>query len=230
MNLLVQQENFILASQTALEDLANKQSARVLVVSDSHENFNVLFDIIETFGSSCDAFVFCGDGIEDVAVLIGKAFNDKKTKFYLPNVIAFCRGNCDAENYPLDFASTDENRENDAKILKCPFSEEFIAAGRKIFVTHGHKYGITSSVDSLLSKATEKNSDIVFYGHTHVPHCEEINGILFLNPGSCSMPRSTDIPSFAIVEFPGVTERFDVEFFGIQSGPFGKNSFYRANF
>lgn len=221
--LLVQYEQFLLSSLSELDDLAKKQKSRILVVSDSHGNFNVLLDIVETFASTCDALVFCGDGMDDLAILVEKASNDDKLLAILPSVISFVRGNCDAENYEVNFAGEKRN-------LKCGFSSEFVASGRKIFVTHGHKSSVNITMDFLLSKASEANSDIVFYGHTHIPHYEENDGTLILNPGSCSMPRSTDIPSFAIVEFPGIAERYDVQFFGIQTGPFGKNSFFRVNF
>jgi hypothetical protein len=35
-----------------------------------------------------------------------------------------------------------------------------------------------------------KKGDILLYGHTHVPACEENDGFVFMNPGSVSLPKN----------------------------------------
>jgi len=37
--------------------------------------------------------------------------------------------------------------------------------------------------------------DVVVFGHTHMPFCETLGGILFLNPGSVTQPRGDYRPS-----------------------------------
>ncbi|MFD0827365.1 metallophosphoesterase family protein [Neobacillus sp. M.A.Huq-85] len=78
-------------------------------------------------------------------------------------------GNCDFGGYPLEVI------------------EE--VNGRKIFVTHGHKYSVKSSLMNLKYKAQEENADIVCFGHSHILGAEVIGGTLFLNPGSLRLPR-----------------------------------------
>ncbi|MFZ7945596.1 MULTISPECIES: metallophosphoesterase [Bacillaceae] len=63
------------------------------------------------------------------------------------------------------------------------------AAGRKIFITHGHRYSVKSTLMNLKYKAKEVNADIVCFGHSHVLGAEMIDETLFLNPGSILLPR-----------------------------------------
>jgi len=37
--------------------------------------------------------------------------------------------------------------------------------------------------------------DVVVFGHTHMPFCETLGGVLFLNPGSVTQPRGDYRPS-----------------------------------
>ncbi len=69
-----------------------------------------------------------------------------------------------------------------------------------------HKFLIHHIVDvSMLSQRvramlTEEHPDVVVFGHTHIPFQEEIDGILYLNPGSASQPRDFSAASVAIVD------------------------------
>lgn len=70
--------------------------------------------------------------------------------------------------------------------------------GFKIGITHG--FGAPAGmVEKVRSKFTEK-VDMIQFGHTHVPHQEEKDGILFFNPGSLSF--NTDRPelTYGILE------------------------------
>ncbi|MDY6031786.1 MAG: metallophosphoesterase [Treponemataceae bacterium] len=221
MNSLLQENGCLLGSLESVESLSKKQSARLLVISDSHGNKDVLLDIIEEFGLVSDALVFCGDGLRELISIVNDAYHDVKLMAKIPTVIAFVRGNCDREIYETEVSSGP---------LNCSYSVGFVAAGRQIFVTHGHRFSVMSNPDMLLHEAQNYNADIVLYGHTHYPRIEEVGGTLIVNPGSCSRPRGTDIPSFSVVEYPGKTERYEVQHYGIECSAFGKNSFYPMNF
>ena len=85
----------------------------------------------------------------------------------------FCvRGNCDTEvdQMVLDFPLM-------ADYCLLPHGE------RMIFATHGHKFN-TSSLPPL------KKGDILLHGHTHIPACERVGEVLYLNPGSVSIPKN----------------------------------------
>lgn len=63
----------------------------------------------------------------------------------------------------------------------------------KIFLTHGHLYSAKSTLLKLKLRAKELGCKAVIFGHTHSPLICEDDGILFINPGSCSLyvPQKT---------------------------------------
>ncbi len=74
------------------------------------------------------------------------------------------------------------------------------AGGKRIWLTHGHKYNIKGSYHRLIKKAKEHKIDIVVFGHTHVATCETVEGVLLFNPGSTTIPRGGQGPSYGIIE------------------------------
>ena len=81
------------------------------------------------------------------------------------------RGNCDADI--------------DQMVLQFPIRADYalLAEGaRLIFVTHGHLFNL----DAL---PPLHPGDILLHGHTHVPACEQRDGVTYLNPGSLSLPK-----------------------------------------
>lgn len=72
--------------------------------------------------------------------------------------------------------------------------------GKVFFLTHGHRYGVKLNIDRLSYAAQEKNADVVLFGHSHVPYCKEIEGVLYLNPGSIGDKRGQLNESYAIIE------------------------------
>ncbi len=62
-------------------------------------------------------------------------------------------------------------------------------AGRRIYVAHGHQYGVKRDLNSIWYRGQEMQADIVIFGHTHIPHCEKVGETWLLNPGSTSRPR-----------------------------------------
>ncbi len=81
------------------------------------------------------------------------------------------RGNCDAEV--------------DDMVLAFPVRSDMlmIASGERMIVaTHGHIYHKEHLPPM-------QKGDVLLYGHTHVPACEEFDGVFCLNPGSVSIPK-----------------------------------------
>ncbi len=108
----------------------------------------------------CDLILHTGDNFVDASIIHAKA-----------NIgIIAVKGNCDFEDV-------------EDEIL-------FESAGKSIFLCHGHRYGVKQGIGGLKKRAEELGAEIVVFGHTHIPHFEEIGGIIFVNPGSTSRPRS----------------------------------------
>lgn len=66
--------------------------------------------------------------------------------------------------------------------------------GHRFLLLHGHT---VSGRLSLVYAAKEARADVVLFGHSHVPSIETVDGILLLNPGSLTYPRTAKGPSIA---------------------------------
>lgn len=94
------------------------------------------------------------------------------------------RGNCDCEV--------------DQMVLAFPILAEYciLDLGEHMaFATHGHVYH-EKNLPML------KPGDILLHGHTHVPACRQIgdSGVLYLNPGSLSIPKEDSHHSYMTLE------------------------------
>jgi uncharacterized protein len=72
--------------------------------------------------------------------------------------------------------------------------------GTRFYITHGHLYGINTSLQRILYRAKEVEANIVCFGHSHVRGAEIIDDILFLNPGSVLLPRLYKEKTYALLE------------------------------
>ena len=73
------------------------------------------------------------------------------------------------------------------------------AADHRIFITHGHNYGVRYTQEYIMEAAESQNADIAVYGHTHI--VEYLMGPpIILNPGSASRPRDDTRGSFMTME------------------------------
>ncbi|MDQ7192189.1 YfcE family phosphodiesterase [Staphylococcus felis] len=60
----------------------------------------------------------------------------------------------------------------------------------KVFITHGHLYGVNTSRENLAQQAANQHAQFAFYGHTHIARYEHIHNVHLINPGSISKSRS----------------------------------------
>jgi putative phosphoesterase len=58
-----------------------------------------------------------------------------------------------------------------------------------IYQTHGHLFHTEMNLNALREAAAVHQADVVTSGHTHVLGAEMIDGRLFVNPGSISLPK-----------------------------------------
>lgn len=94
----------------------------------------------------------------------------------------------------------------DAVAGNCDFGSGYVQEkimnyhGHKILLTHGHQYGVKRDIQRLFYRAQELQADLLVFGHTHVPLCEQREGIWFINPGSPVYPRLAGHESFAVLQ------------------------------
>lgn len=80
--------------------------------------------------------------------------------------------------------------------------DKIIQIGRyRVFLTHGHRYGVSYNTSAIREAARMNEADIVMFGHTHVPLIDLNSNIWAINPGSLALPRQSGrIPTFIIME------------------------------
>lgn len=73
----------------------------------------------------------------------------------------------------------------------------------RVLLVHGHRQGVKQNLHVLRTYAAQKQADVVCFGHTHQGLIQQEGDCLFLNPGSISLPRSGNLPSYMIVTIEG---------------------------
>ena len=147
---------------------------RIVVLSDSHRNVGNLFEAVEKHLDNADLFIFLGDGENDFDAVIDAYPNIKYERV---------AGNCDwYSNYPDKL--------------------EIEFAGKKIFFSHGHPYGVKHGYQMIIDEAKKRGADIVLFGHTHLQYTDYIDGLYVMNPGSVGM-----LGQYGVID---ITDKSDV--------------------
>ena len=170
---------------------------KILAISDIHGSSSALETALSSF--PCDILLLCGDYLNHgPRNPLPEGWNPKRVAEILNPLagkIACVRGNCDSEvdEMVLSFPCL-----NAYTSLFFPNSTESKSGGLKlngrIFVHHGHQY------DREKLKKWLPEGTLVVSGHTHVTVLEEDGGLLFLNPGSISLPKCDDGRTCATIE------------------------------
>lgn len=71
--------------------------------------------------------------------------------------------------------------------------------GKRIWLTHGHRYMHGYQIDEIAWWARKLDVDIAVFGHTHIPLIKWYGEILLINPGSPLLPRDEQGPTFAVL-------------------------------
>lgn len=134
---------------------------KVAVFSDTHGSYRGMADAVRSYAP--DQVIHLGDGYND-AMRLAQEF---------PQIpVCAVPGNCD---YDCE--------EPDHKVIEL--------SGLKLFLTHGHRYGVRyGKLDTLLYAAQCSDAQLALFGHTHRAGFEETGGIFVLNPGTAG--RGTD--------------------------------------
>ncbi len=150
---------------------------KLLVLSDVHGE-PAKFNRFLDCTTAYSHVLFLGDGYRDAECL----------QYAFPTQFAAVKGNCDYD---------------------CDWNEEytFNAGKYRIFMTHGHRYGVKYCLDSLAAAAAAVGAQIALYGHTHVADIRYVNGVLCVNPGHVCYPDSTASYAEIIIDGDLVTPK-----------------------
>lgn len=148
---------------------------KILVFSDSHGQLRYMAQAVSE--EAPDMVFHLGDVAGDGAGLARQ----------FPHLqVVQVRGNCDGMGAPY------------------PAEREELAEGKRLWLLHGHTHGVKSGLERLTEEAQVRGVDAVFFGHTHVSHCEKVGSLWVVNPGTAQgWPNATC--AVVKVEKDGVT-------------------------
>lgn len=146
---------------------------KIIILSDTHGSKKNMDKLVPFIKEKIDLIIHAGDNFKDSIYL------KDKTGVSVLSVV----GNCDFDN------AEDEL--------------DFDINGVKFFLTHGHRYGVKYSRETLALEAKKRNADIAIYGHTHIKEDSFLCGIRTINPGSLSQPRDSFSGSYVIMDIEG---------------------------
>ncbi len=153
---------------------------KILILSDSHGRMDAMRQVMEMHRDA-DKVVFLGDGISDARAC---------ERLFDRPIWQVC-GNCDSLS---------------ALFAGVPTEQELVLEGRRILLTHGHRFGVKGGLDRLVAYARDVGYDIVLFGHTHEPLeqyiAEDDHPLYLFNPGSVGSPRRGN-PSFGLLQTDG---------------------------
>lgn len=162
---------------------------RIGIISDTHGSLSSWQKVMSTLFQDVDLIIHAGDLLyhgprnplpEDYQP---RGLAEAVNNLSVPFVIA--QGNCDAEvdqmmiNWPL----------------LAPYAFLQIE-NLRILVNHGHRL----SAAEREAQAHRFKVQLFVFGHTHIPLLEKKEDIIYLNPGSPSLPKENWEPTAAFLE------------------------------
>ncbi|MBP5610124.1 MAG: metallophosphoesterase [Clostridia bacterium] len=147
---------------------------KILILSDAHGEARKIRRAI-SLHPDAELILYLGDGSRAACEVFAA----------LPPTVAAVavHGNCDG---PFSGGLRDE--------------EILDIEGHRIFVCHGHRYGVKGGLGHLIAAAKRQGADIALFGHTH-ERCEEYlpeYGLWLFNPGALAYPERGE-PSFGLL-------------------------------
>jgi hypothetical protein len=159
-------------------------SSTLLLCSDIHGSFSALNLLVKRSEEhQAQAILIAGDLCPS---------EDLRMSMLLKNAnnVILVRGNCDS-SYAF----------SQAQLTYPPINQTIAWEGRTILLTHGDRF------PSPFSLPLQKG-DIFISGHTHHPKIQLNNeGILHINPGSPTFPRTPLGPTYAVLDNTSVSLR-----------------------
>ena len=156
---------------------------KIMIASDIHGSAFYCKEMLKSFENEHpDRILLLGD------ILYHGPRNDLPKDYAPKEVISMLngikeyilcvRGNCDTEV--------------DQMVLEFPVLNEQIFLsidGIEMLAVHGHK-----------AFPAVKSGSVILSGHTHIPKLEETDGVIYMNPGSVSIPKENSHHGYMIFE------------------------------
>lgn len=172
---------------SAQKELEDKKTMKFMIASDIHGSAWYCKKMLEAYErENAQKLILLGD------ILYHGPRNDLPREYHPKQVIAMLnpmkdeicavRGNCEAEV--------------DQMVLEFPVLADygfFLNGSHMVYMTHGHHYHPGNLPP--MSKG-----DVLLYGHTHVWKAEKMGHFYQVNPGSISIPKEGNPPSYAVLE------------------------------
>lgn len=89
-----------------------------------------------------------------------------------------------------------------------PETADFICEGLHIMMTHGHRFNVKYSLDSLITNAMYNDADILLFGHTHIPCYNKLDRLHIINPGSIHAGKN---PTYGILSIDSGTVQYELK-------------------
>ncbi|WP_010681131.1 metallophosphoesterase family protein [Acetivibrio cellulolyticus] len=87
------------------------------------------------------------------------------------------------------------------------------AGGVKIGITHGHIGHGGNALKNAINTFKDDDVNCVVFGHSHTPYNEEIDGVLFFNPGSPTDKRWQEYYSYGIIKIQNKKVSAQIKYF-----------------
>ena len=127
---------------------------KVLVFSDSHRSLGGMYEAIETHQP-------------DQVIHLGDLASDAEEVAHAYPRLPFCivPGNCDGWT-------------------TMPLQKLITLEGVRVLLAHGHNWHVKSGYEGALAAARAAGADVLLFGHTHQPYCQQMeDGLWVMNPG-----------------------------------------------
>ena len=128
---------------------------KILVFSDSHRSLSGMVQAIQE--EKPDQVIHLGDLIDDAEELSWRFSR-------LP--VCMVPGNCDGWSTALPIKRITLQKKN-------------------ILLSHGHLWNVKSTYNVAIGEARKAGANILLFGHTHRPYCQQLeDGLWVMNPGA----------------------------------------------
>lgn len=205
---------------------------RLAILSDVHANIHALTSVWEDIERQGPEAVYClGDLVgygafpneviefvrtRSIPTVMGNY--DQGVGFDLDDCGCACRTEreCELTDLSLLWSRRHTRPDNKAYLRSLPEQIRFPVTERSVLLVHGSPRRINEYMYEDRAEATFERvaaaavSDVLFFGHTHLPYQKRVAGTLFVNTGSVGKPKDGDPRAGYVLASLGEAVRIDM--------------------